>query len=139
MFRSTAGALVFLETGAFGGHSDRCFRSRRLSAATCSDDGCGIVSGLGSTSECIGTSNLGQGTFPYFSIDSRVNHGSFDTDSVGSAKTIGGSAGRFATDSGYVFDYETPESVVEKARAATMLCTAGLSSEWHSGSPLIQS
>ncbi|KAF8597455.1 hypothetical protein BDV93DRAFT_547915 [Ceratobasidium sp. AG-I] len=102
-------------------------RSRRLSATTCSDDGCGIATGLGSTSECIGTSNLGQGTFPYFSIDSRVNHGSLDTDSVGSAKTITNSAGRFVTDSGYVFDYETPASVVEKARAATMLCAAGLS------------
>ncbi|KAF8597456.1 hypothetical protein BDV93DRAFT_513317 [Ceratobasidium sp. AG-I] len=102
-------------------------RSRRLSAATCSDDGCGIATGLGSTSECISTSDLGQGTFPYFSIDSRVNHGSIDTDSVGSTKEIGNSAGRFVTDSGYVFDYETPASIVEKARAATMLCTAGLS------------
>ena len=106
------------------------FRSRRLSSPTCSDNGCGIVAGLGSTSECIATSGLGQGTFPYFSIDSRTNYGSIDTGSVGSSKTIEDSAGRFVTDSGYVFDYETPASIVAKARAATMLCTAGLSSKY---------
>ncbi|CAE7159957.1 unnamed protein product, partial [Rhizoctonia solani] len=39
-------------------------RSRKLSDTTCDDDGCGIVSGLGSTSKCISATGIGQGTFP---------------------------------------------------------------------------
>ncbi|KAG9095771.1 hypothetical protein FRC06_009445 [Ceratobasidium sp. 370] len=97
-------------------------RSRQLTNATCTTDGCPITSGRGLTSECIGSSGLGQGTFPYFAINSQ----SVDLDATGESGEVENSAARFITDSGYVIDYETPDSVTEKARAATMLCTAGL-------------
>ncbi|ELU44075.1 glycosyl hydrolases family 18 domain-containing protein [Rhizoctonia solani AG-1 IA] len=102
-------------------------RSRKLSDSTCTADGCGIVSGLGSTSECLSTTGIGRGTFPYFAISDRLNGGTLDEDSNGESTEIDGSAARYVTGIGYVFDYETPASVVEKARAATMLCLGGLS------------
>ncbi|CAE6467855.1 unnamed protein product [Rhizoctonia solani] len=102
-------------------------RSRKLSNPTCNDDGCGIVSGLGSTSECISTTGIGQGTFPYFVISDRLNAGSLDQDSDGQSYQLDNSAARYATGNGYVFDYETPASIVEKARATTLLCLGGLS------------
>ncbi|KAG9103705.1 hypothetical protein FRC06_008699 [Ceratobasidium sp. 370] len=97
-------------------------RSRQLTNTTCTSDGCPIASGLGLTSECIGSSGLGQGTFPYFAINSE----SVDLGATGKPDDLANSAARFITDSGYVIDYETPASVTEKARAATMLCAAGL-------------
>ncbi|CAE6484998.1 unnamed protein product [Rhizoctonia solani] len=102
-------------------------RSRKLVDSTCTADGCGIVSGLGSTSECLSTTSIGRGTFPYFAISDRLNGGTLDEDSNGESTEIDGSAARYVTGTGYVFDYETPASVVEKARAATMLCLGGLS------------
>ncbi|KAG9085277.1 hypothetical protein FS749_004567 [Ceratobasidium sp. UAMH 11750] len=98
-------------------------RSRQLTNTTCTSDGCPIASGPGLTSECIGSSGLGRGTFPYFAINSE----SVDLDATGEpADDLASSAARFITDSGYIIDYETPASVTEKARAATMSCTAGL-------------
>ncbi|KAG8712938.1 hypothetical protein FRC08_013898 [Ceratobasidium sp. 394] len=97
-------------------------RSRQLTNTTCTSDGCPITAGLGLTSECIGSSWLGRGTFPYFAINSE----SVDLDATGKLDDLANSAARFITDSGYIIDYETPASVTEKARAATMLCTAGL-------------
>ncbi|CAE6436657.1 unnamed protein product [Rhizoctonia solani] len=102
-------------------------RSRKLSDPNCDDDGCGLVSGLGSTSTCISTTGVGQGTFPYFVISDRLNGGSLDQESDGQSYQMDNSAARYATSSGYVFDYETPASVVEKARVATLLCLGGLS------------
>ncbi|CAE6339114.1 unnamed protein product [Rhizoctonia solani] len=102
-------------------------RSRKLSDSSCNDDGCGIVSGVGTTSECISTTEIGQGTFPYFVINDRLNGGTLDQDSIGASIGLDNSAARYTTETGYVFDYETPASVVEKARAATMLCLGGLS------------
>lgn len=93
---------------------------------SCTDDGCGVDAGIGSTSECVPSTSIGQGTFPYFAIDSRLTNTDIDIDVTGTAKQFENSTDRFITDSGYVFDYETPESVVEKGRAATMLCLSGL-------------
>ncbi|KAB5588575.1 hypothetical protein CTheo_7981 [Ceratobasidium theobromae] len=102
-------------------------RSRKLSNANCSNDGCGIASGIGSTSECVAAGALGQGTFPYVAISDLLTSGSLDKNSAGSSKGIEGSAGRYITNSGYVFDHETPASVAEKAKSASLLCTGGLS------------
>ncbi|KAG8713614.1 hypothetical protein FRC11_011611, partial [Ceratobasidium sp. 423] len=102
-------------------------RSRKLSDTTCADDGCGIESGAGSTSTCISATGLGQGTFPYFVISDRLNGGTLDQESNGQSNHLDNSAERYTTNNGYVFDYETPASVVEKARAATLLCLGGLS------------
>ncbi|KAG9125909.1 hypothetical protein FRC07_005677, partial [Ceratobasidium sp. 392] len=97
-------------------------RSRQLTNTTCTSDSCPIASGVGLTSQCIASPGLGQGTFPYFAIDSE----SVDLDTTGISDDLANSAARFITDSGYIIDYETPASVTEKARAATMLCAAGL-------------
>ncbi|KAB5592346.1 hypothetical protein CTheo_4227 [Ceratobasidium theobromae] len=104
-------------------------RSRKLTDPSCTTDGCSINAGVGSTSECIGSTSIGQGTFPYFAIDSRLSNTNIDIGVTGSEQKSDSSGGRFITDSGYVFDYETPQSVVEKARAATMLCASGLTDQ----------
>ncbi|KAG8707847.1 hypothetical protein FRC09_001579 [Ceratobasidium sp. 395] len=96
--------------------------SRKLTDTTCTSDGCSIASGVGLTSQCIASPGLGQGTFPYFGINSET----VDLDTTGDSDDLANSAARFITDSGYIIDYETPASVTEKARAATMLCAAGL-------------
>ncbi|QRV76228.1 chitinase [Ceratobasidium sp. AG-Ba] len=97
-------------------------RSRKLADVTCTTDGCSLVSGLGLTSECVVSPALGQGTFPYFAI----NNDDFDEDVTGTKDSLANYAERLITSSGHVIDYETPASITEKARAATMLCTAGL-------------
>ncbi|KAH7333771.1 hypothetical protein B0J17DRAFT_137113 [Rhizoctonia solani] len=102
-------------------------RSRKLADPSCVDDGCGLTSGLGSTSGCLSATGIGKGTFPYFVINNRLNGGSLDQESDGQSLPLDNSAARYITDNGYVFDYETPASVVEKARAATLLCLGGLS------------
>ncbi|CCO36258.1 hypothetical protein BN14_10389 [Rhizoctonia solani AG-1 IB] len=102
-------------------------RSRKLTDPTCTADGCAIASGLGSTSECLPTTGIGRGTFPYFAISDRLSGGTLDEDSNGESIQLENSAARYITNSGYVFDYETPASVIEKARAATLLCLGGLS------------
>ncbi|KAF8761305.1 chitin binding, partial [Rhizoctonia solani] len=64
---------------------------------------------------------------PIFCYQRPAKWGTLDEDSNGESTEIDGSAARYVTGTGYVFDYETPASVVEKARAATMLCLGGLS------------
>ncbi|KAF9462503.1 hypothetical protein BDZ94DRAFT_1236815 [Collybia nuda] len=103
-------------------------RARTLSDASCTADGCDLVAGLGTTSECISAGALGQGTYPYFSVD-QFQTGSSDMDleaAMGDQPFIFDD-GRYVTSLGDILIYDTPTTLIRKARSATLLCMHGLS------------
>ncbi|KAF8918444.1 hypothetical protein CPB85DRAFT_84634 [Mucidula mucida] len=102
-------------------------RSKTPTSQDCVSDGCAINSGTSSTSECIASTDLGQGTFPYYSIYSMDTEGGLDTSAARVGEGMDITSGRYWTSAGDILQFETPDSVREKARQATMLCAGGLS------------
>ncbi|KAF9462502.1 hypothetical protein BDZ94DRAFT_1322510 [Collybia nuda] len=103
-------------------------RARKLSDTTCTSDSCGLVAGLGSTSECITSGALGQGTYPYFSVDQfQTGSSDMDLEAVQGEQPFTFDEGRYVTSFGDILIYDTPKTLIRKARSATLLCMHGLS------------
>jgi hypothetical protein len=85
---------------------------------------------LGSTktSTCITSGGLGQGTFPYYAVDSIINQGSFDRDQF---QTNGIDpvtfTGRLTLSDGTLLIYDGPQAAKYKAELSLDICMGGVS------------